>query len=694
MLFATTTSQQINAQVTIINDNHSLSGLPIFGNSIFLSSDVDSTLWTSDGTLAGTKQFAFNVKADLDQGAGLLNNKFYFAGIDAAHGSELWVSDGTASGTKLVQDILSGAKGSSPSDFFVFGGNLYFTDSASSGRELYKLSVSNGAVSLFKDIKPGTGNGFSDDNPNFYSNNNLMYFTADDGTNGKELWVSDGTSAKTKMLKNITPGIDGTNFGEFTRLGNLVLFTVNNTTNVYAPTWQLWKTDGTNTTLIKSSNGYEAFGLLLFNNKIYFAGSDDTHGTELWSTDGNTASMVKDIYPGNLNETPVIPNSSFPLLFNSVFINNRFLFSATDAKGSELWSSDGTAANTTMIKDINPGEEGSNPQLFPVFDYGKLLDGGTYFDYFQRGALLKGYIYFSADDATNGTQLWKTDGTSQGTVLVKNIGGTNGGLGYSYFYTKTGLYFSANDITHGQEPWFTDGMTTQIVADINPGVGSSDPDFSFVFKNNLFGTADNGNSTENYTDLFRINAIVSVLPIRLLDFKASLESDAVQLNWTTATEINSKDFVIQRSIDGIYFSDIGSVAAAGNSTSEKSYTYEDENYLDAGSGVLYYRLQLNDKDGKTNYSAVRSVKLNTAGMFLKTYPNPVHDQLTVLFGNPFSKASVLKITDLNGKQLYQQKYGKANSHLQQIDVSGFAKGTYFIQLITDTGNKITKFVKQ
>lgn len=694
ILFVIAFPNTINAQATIINDNHSLSGYPIFGNSIFLTSDVDSTLWTSDGTPGGTKQYAFNVKADMDRGAGLLNNKIYFAGIDALHGSELWVTDGTAGGTKLVQDLISGSKSSSPRDFFPFKNNLYFTDSTTVGRELYVIK-SDGSVSLFKDINQvsGKGNAFSDDDPGFFSNNNLMYFIADDGIHGKELWVSDGTSSNTHILKDISPNADSTSFGQFSQLGNLVIFAVNTSQSVFSRTWDLWKTDGTTTTKIQSFNGFGTFGFLTFNNKIYFDGSDATNGTELWSTDGTHTSLVKDIYPGNIEGNP---NSSYPQLFNSVFIKGKFLFSATDGAGAELWSSDGTPENTLKIMDINPGSESSNPEIFPVFDYSKILTGNvSLFDFFQRGTLFNGSIFFSADDGTNGTQLWKTDGTSKGTVMVQSIGGQNGGISSSYFYTKTGLYFSANDGTNGEEPWFSNGSTVQMVADINKGAKSSYPEFLFVYNNNLFINADNGNTISDTVDLYRIDATVSPLPIQLLDFKANLQSEAVQLTWKTATEINSKNFVIQRSINGVQFSDIGTVAAAGNSTSEKSYIYNDDQYLEAGSNVLYYRLQLNDEDGKTNYSQVQIVKLDAPSILLKTYPNPVHNQLSVLFGSASSKTAILKISDLNGKELYRQNFGVTQfSRLQNINVSGFAKGTYFVQLITDKENKITKFVKQ
>jgi ELWxxDGT repeat protein len=683
-----------NAQATIINDNHSLGGYPIFNGAIFLVSDVDSTLWTSDGTSGtGTKQYAFNVKIDQDLGNGILNNKIYFAGVDATHGTELWVTDGTQAGTKLVQDFIAGTKSSAPADFIQYKGDLYFTDSSSSGREIYKLSGTNGTISILKDINPGIPGAFDRNSADFQISNGLLYFVADNGTSGKELWVSNGTSSGTKLLKDISVGNASTSFFQFITFGNQLIFTV--VTATYS--MDLWKTDGTNTSLIHSFNvpsfAYGAFGLMVFNKKIYFAGTDVAHGTELWSTDGNSASMVADIFPGSSSG---IPNSSTPQLFNSVFIKGKFLFKATADKGIELWSSDGTAANTQMIKDINPGADGSNPELFPVINYSRVLEGSGIFDFYDRGTLLNGSIFFTADDGTNGKQLWKTDGTLAGTKLVQAIGGPNYGVGDDYFYTKTGLYFTANDGAHGAEPWFTNGTTANMVQDINPGAGSSDPDFEFVFNSKLFGTADNGNgASSDILDLYRIDATASPLPVQLMDFKAMLQPNAVQLTWKTATEINSRDFGIQRSTDGLNFSDIGTVAASVNSTTEKSYGFNDNQYLEAGSNLLYYRLQLNDLDGNIKYSNVLTVKLDAPTLSLKTYPNPVHTQLSILFGTASSKTATLKISDLKGHELYRQDFGKIEAiRLQNINVSGLAKGTYLIQLITEKGSSLAKFVKQ
>ncbi|HZW66396.1 MAG TPA: T9SS type A sorting domain-containing protein, partial [Hanamia sp.] len=108
-----------------------------------------------------------------------------------------------------------------------------------------------------------------------------------------------------------------------------------------------------------------------------------------------------------------------------------------------------------------------------------------------------------------------------------------------------------------------------------------------------------------------------------------------------------------------------------------------------------YRLQLNDLDGNAKYSNVLTVKLDAPGLILKTYPNPVHNQLNVLFSAASSKTATLKISDMNGKEFYRQDFGKIEAaRLQNINVSGFASGAYFIQLITEKGSRLVKFVKQ
>jgi ELWxxDGT repeat protein len=146
------------------------------------------------------------------------------------------------------------------------------------------------------------------------------------------------------------------------------------------------------------------------------------------------AHLVKDI---NLS------GSSNPQFLTDV--NGTLYFSATDAlHGTELWKSDGTADGTVMVKDINPGIEGSNPENL---------------------VQVSGVLYFSAPDALHGTELWKSDGTADGTVMVEDINpGIEGSNPENLVQVGGVLYFSATDAVHGTELWNLGGNTIDTAA--------------------------------------------------------------------------------------------------------------------------------------------------------------------------------------------------------------------------------------
>src|SRR5262249_43368529 len=153
--------------------------------------------------------------------------------------------------------------------------------------------------------------------------------------------------------------------------------------------------------------------------------------------------------------------------------------------GNELWKSDGTAVGTVLVKDIFPGTS-----FFGIpnsSDPGNLTAVGN-------------TLFFSAGDGINGRELWKSDGTEAGTVLVKDIEPGFGGSGPGNF-TAVGntLYFTARTSANGMELWKSDGTATGtvMVQDINPGFASSDPAYLVDFNGTLFFRANDGvNGTE------------------------------------------------------------------------------------------------------------------------------------------------------------------------------------------------------
>lgn len=212
-------------------------------------------LWVSDGTPSGTQM----VKDIHPSGDGLpswltaVGDKLYFAADDGVHGRELWVTDGTTAGTQLI-DIAPNIAGRPPGNSFpenltVLNGDLYFSIL---GRALYKLESSSGSLQTVKVLFSSSDLSNSNKMSNFYVYNDRLYFSGDDEVNGRELWVSDGTTAGTTMLKDIHPS--GASFP-----GNFIEYAGN----------------------------------------LYFAANDGTHGAELWVSDGTESGtqMLSDINP-------------------------------------------------------------------------------------------------------------------------------------------------------------------------------------------------------------------------------------------------------------------------------------------------------------------------------------------------------------------------------------------------------------
>lgn len=195
--------------------------------------------------------------------------------------------------------------------------------------------------------------------------------------------------------------------------------------------------------------------------KLFFSGTLLSNGTELWVTDGTilNTTMVKDIKPGS--------NSSSPSNFFAY--NGKVLFVADNGStGPELWISDGTDAGTILVKDICAGGVGSNPEGFYQYD---------------------GKVYFIAGTFAEGPELWVTDGTNAGTSLVKDINsGSNGSFIENMSSFNGKLFFSANNGVNGQELWVSDGTDTgtHMVKDLSAGAFNNNPKKFTAYKNRLY----------------------------------------------------------------------------------------------------------------------------------------------------------------------------------------------------------------
>ena len=178
------------------------------------------------------------------------------------------------------------------------------------------------------------------------------------------------------------------------------------------------------------------------------------------------------------------------------------------------------------------------------------------------------------------------------------------------------------------------------------------------------------------------------LPINLISFNGAAKSGAVDLSWITNNEVNSGNFIVYRSKNGINYDEIGKVNATGFSGGS-NYTLTDAT---PGSGVNYYRIKLVDKSGSFKYSGVIRVNLNAKTLDVALYPTVVSDVLNYVVDNPkMAKLSVI-VSDVSGKRITHSIEAVGVGTTQKsINVSNLATGVYLLT-ITDENNTFRKSI--
>ncbi|MBL8810487.1 MAG: hypothetical protein JNM43_09955, partial [Planctomycetaceae bacterium] len=333
-----------------------------------------------------------------------------------------------------------------------------------SGKELWRSDGTSGGTYRVADINAGPNSS----NPTALTAvNGTIYFVADNGINGQELWKSDGSQGGTALVRDIVAGAGTSSPSNLTNVAGTLFFTAN---------WsnlgiELCKTDGTvnGTGLVKDIRTGAASSapeqLTNVGGTLVFAANDGTNGVELWKSNGQTAgtTLVSNIHP---------TDSSNPKQLR--VLNGVVLFVAADATtGAELWSYNTGTGITQQVADIRTGVNSS--LISPLTVVGNSA-------------------FFAANDGTNGQELWKTDGTAVGTVLVKDIS-PGSGLAVTRLINANGtLFFTATQTATGNELWKSDGtaLGTTLVADVATGTASSGINNLTVAGNRVFFSANDG----------------------------------------------------------------------------------------------------------------------------------------------------------------------------------------------------------
>ncbi|GGW56481.1 hypothetical protein GCM10008085_04890 [Winogradskyella epiphytica] len=517
---------------------------------------------------------------------------------------------------EMVKDINNGQYGSNPRHLYVYNGKLYFKAYDSDGLNPWVSDGTTEGTQKLININ-SIGSGSFQSTVNFFGFNDKVYFKDVTAEYGTELWMTDGTTEGTELMMDISPGTEGSNPSELTEMNGQFFFRAGDGTHGS----ELWVSDGTatGTTMVKDINlGPDSaipYDLTEFNGKLYFRADNGVHGKELWVSDGTSSGtyMLKDIYQGAEGSDPA----------EFTVANGELFFAADDGiHGEELWKTDGTLEGTVLVKDIDDDHipnglpRDSEPRNFVEYN---------------------GKLYFSANLADEGRELYVSDGTTQGTYLFFDFySGIRNSGSPSFFHEFNGnLYFRATDGSHGSELWVTNGTVegTSLVKDLYPGPQSGGPMELMDYNNDLYfiGYTTDDNSINLNSQLWTSDGTESgTTPIFPED--ATYTSNSVERMYNKIVEFNGS----------IYFR-----------AKYNGYGFELWKYTSNNLGI--------EDASKRKVTA---------------YPNPVNDIL--YFNTTTETIQKVDLFTVTGQRL------KTWEDQSDIDISEFAPGIYFVKITTNT----------
>ncbi|KAA6438333.1 DNRLRE domain-containing protein [Dyadobacter flavalbus] len=523
---------QQGSLVKDINVTGSANGFRIYesisvGNMIYMIADdgfLQKGIWKSDGTAQGTVLVKELTDATFVGRLTSSGKLVYFAvtsRFDYDYKTYLWKSDGTSQGTVPVMEIRSNIVGPDGRHLVDVNGTLYFnginglmkTDGTTQGTVL--LLPSQSAI---EDMVNANGKLFMI----MYLNGNYRLYKSDGtpagtvavenkanggviwplGVLGNEVYFRYSSSVdglyKASDILPVTPVKERFSDSQFTfySVGSTLYFTVRNGS---INGNELWKTDGTTagTTLVKDINPGAASSdpvlMAAVNGQLYFTANDGVNGRELWKTSGtaSTTTLVKDIRPGSADAN----------ISEITAVGSKVAFVANDGTGDKLWQSNGSLSGTSILAD------------------------------FQASALLNvnGTLYFNGN-AGGGRELFKTTMLAGGTSAVTDIARPES-IPVGFTKVNSESYFSADDGIHGRELWKTDGSTagTMLVRDATTGANSTNPEQITNVNGTAFFVGGNGSQVHS---LWKSNGTTATT-VKVKDFtKADTLQGLINVNGT------------------------------------------------------------------------------------------------------------------------------------------------------------------
>ncbi len=417
-----------------------------------------------------------------------LRGLFIFPARTQSEGIELWVSDGTVAGTQLLADLFPGEGSSIPQSLFVADSIAFFEAfTPSLGTELYRTDGTPSGTMLVKDIFEGADSGLASSTGNrFYQWQDKVYFAAQNARNNVELWATNGTDEGTTQVADIAvdpaPGFDlSSNPANFAGNRHFLFFTADD--GISGP--EVWRFDGNDSLQISDLTmplfGSAPSNLTILRDNLYFGAGPGASESDLYRVSAlpgadTTPELVFNFEGAGLSSAQS-PAGSFATL------DSLIIFPAGTDLDIDVWASNGTMEGTYVLRDV-PSEGGidritpygftSTPEGIYYVDQSVesglelwLTDGteaGTFqvkdltsgsTGSFERPAYLHnhlGRLYFTANGNADGSvnltgqELYTSGGTNCTTFLVEDLltGEASGGP-YHYTSVEDQLFFFRSD---------------------------------------------------------------------------------------------------------------------------------------------------------------------------------------------------------------------------------------------------------
>lgn len=188
-------------------------------------------------------------------------------------------------------------------------------------------------------------------------------------------------------------------------------------------------------------------------------------------------------------------------------------------------------------------------------------------------------------------------------------------------------------------------------------------------------------NSKGFSSTDTLNVILSgTLPVKLLSFSAIPENGKVQLQWQTTSEINSSNYVVERSNDGRVFESIGSITSNNNGNLQSSYSLADNMPL---KGTSYYRLAMVDRDGSIAYSRTVSVNIRNNKSFIINNLSLSGSSIKININSNQQQVINLAVIDVAGRVVMAKKLQLQTGENALVnDIPGINKAVYYIKLFT------------